>query len=127
VSDMRTPMSRVRGLGAAKEGVGHFWAQRLTAMALAPLAVAFIASLIANVGADYDAFRAWLASPLAAAGLLLLLLVGFYHMKLGLQVVIEDYIHGEGVKLLLLTLNNFWAAGVGLLCVYSVVRVSLAG
>ena len=127
MSDMRTPLSRVRGLGAAKEGVGHFWAQRVTAMALVPLTLFFVVSLICIAGADYDEFRMWLASPLTSVPMLLLICVGFYHMKLGLQVVIEDYIQSEGAKVLLLTLNNFWAAAGGLLCLYSVLKVSFAG
>src|SRR5690606_7426635 len=96
---MRAPLARVRGLGSAKEGVGHWWVQRVTALALIPLAIWFVGSVIALVGADYATVVNWLRSPVVAALLLLLILATFYHAALGLQVVIEDYVHDEPVKL----------------------------
>ncbi len=99
---LRSPLGRVRGLGSAKEGVNHWWAQRLTALALIPLAVWFVISLLVLTGADHAAVRAWAASPVVAGLLILLLIATFYHAYLGLQVVVEDYVHGEGLKLLLL-------------------------
>ena len=96
---LRSPLGRVRGLGTAKEGVGHWWSQRLTAIALIPLAIWFVASVAALTGADYQTLRDWVASPLVASLLILLIVATFYHAYLGLQVVIEDYVHSEGVKI----------------------------
>ena len=96
---LRSSLGRVRGLGSAKEGVNHFWAQRMTALALIPLSVWFVVSLLSVLDADYDAVKAWVSSPVVAGLLILLIAATFYHAFLGLQVVIEDYIHGEGLKL----------------------------
>ena len=126
-SAMRTPISRVRGLGSAKSGTEHFIAQRLTAIAMIPLVAIFLIGLVMQVGASHEAVVAWLSSPLGAAPLLLLLAAGFYHMHLGLQVVIEDYIHGEGLKIALLVANKFWAAAAGVACVWSVLKISFGG
>ena len=99
---LRSPLGRVRGLGSAKEGVNHFWAQRMTALALIPLTVWFVISLFSVLGDDHGAVQAWVSSPVVAGLLILLIVATFYHAFLGLQVVIEDYIHGEGLKLLTL-------------------------
>ena len=96
---LRSPLGRVRGLGSAKEGVDHWWAQRLTALALIPLSVWFVISLLGVTGADYAAVKAWVGSPVVAGLLILLIAATFYHAYLGLQVVIEDYVHSEGWKL----------------------------
>lgn len=96
---LRSPLGRVRGLGSAKEGVNHFWAQRMTALALIPLCVWFVISLLVITGADHATVKAWVSSPVVAGLLILLIAATFYHAFLGLQVVIEDYIHGEGLKL----------------------------
>ncbi len=98
MKSMRTPMARVRGLGSAKDGTGHWWAQRLSALALIPLTVWFVASVIAMAGAEHAAMRAWVASPVVAGLLILLIVATFYHAVLGLQVVVEDYVHYEGIK-----------------------------
>jgi len=121
----RTPLNRVRGLGSAKEGVDHFWHQRLTAVALFPLVLWLVYSLCVHVGEDYEAMRAWLARPTTAAPMLLLVFAGFYHMKLGLQTVIEDYIHKESTRIFLSVLNNFWAFGAGIACTYAVISIGL--
>ena len=99
---LRSPLGRVRGLGSAKDGTGHWWAQRLTALALIPLGVWFCASVIAMTGADYATVAAWASSPVVAGLLILLLATTVYHAALGLQVVIEDYVHHEMTKLLLI-------------------------
>lgn len=91
--DMRTPLARAMGLGSAKEGVGAWWAERVSAVALVPLALWFAASIIAHTGSDYATFIVWLKTPLAAILMILLLIALFYHTALGLQVVIEDYVH----------------------------------
>lgn len=98
---LRSPLARVRGLGSAKDGTGHWWAQRLTALALIPLGLWFCLAVISMTGADYAAVAAWAGSPLNAGLLILLLAATFYHASLGLQVIIEDYVHHEMTKLLL--------------------------
>ena len=95
---MRTPMARVRGLGAAKDGTGHWWMQKLLSLALIPLTIWFVASVIALAGADHAAVAAWLSNPVAAGLMILLVVATFYHGLLGVQAVIEDYVHNEAVK-----------------------------
>jgi succinate dehydrogenase / fumarate reductase, membrane anchor subunit len=118
-SDLRTPLARARGLGSAREGVHHWWAQRLTAIALIPLVVWFAISLVMMSGADYGAVRAWIGSPIVMVLLILTIAVGLHHGQLGLQVVIEDYVHGEAMKLTALIVMR-------VLCVLFVVRGVLA-
>jgi succinate dehydrogenase / fumarate reductase, membrane anchor subunit len=93
MQNMRSPLARAIGLGSAKEGVGHWWAERVSAVALIPLTLWFAASIIAHAGSDYVTFIVWLSTPLAAILMILLLIALFYHTALGLQVVIEDYVH----------------------------------
>jgi succinate dehydrogenase / fumarate reductase membrane anchor subunit len=95
---MRSPLARAIGLGSAKEGGGGWWAERVSALALVPLTLWFTASIIAHTGSDYSTFIIWLRTPLAATLMILLLIVLFHHTALGLQVVIEDYVH-SGAKL----------------------------
>lgn len=92
---MRSPLGRALGLGSAKNGVEHWWLQRVTAIALVPLTVWFAASLIAHAGNDYATFIVWLRTPIATILMALLLIALFYHTALGLQVVIEDYVHSR--------------------------------
>src|SRR5262244_978776 len=96
---MRSPLGRAIGLGSAKEGVEHWWLQRITAVALVPLSLWFVIAIIRLVGADIDSVRDWVGNPLSAIGLVLLVIATFYHASLGLQVVIEDYVHKELTKL----------------------------
>jgi len=96
---MRSPLGRAIGLGSAKDGVEHWWLQRITAVALVPLSLWFVIAIIRLVGADADSVRDWVGNPLPAILLVLLLIATFYHASLGLQVVIEDYIHAEFAKL----------------------------
>jgi succinate dehydrogenase / fumarate reductase, membrane anchor subunit len=103
---MRSPLGRAVGLGSAKEGVGHWVAQRVTAIALVPLALWFATAVIELTGADFDAMQDWVGRPLPAIGLILLLIATFYHAALGLQVVIEDYVHGELARLGLVILTR---------------------
>jgi succinate dehydrogenase / fumarate reductase membrane anchor subunit len=127
MSDMRTPLGRVRGLGSAKSGTGHFWAQRLTAVANVPLVVFLLASVVALVGADYQTVSTYLSMPVVSILLLALILSGIYHMRLGMQVVIEDYITGEGSRLLAVIGNNFFSVLVGLACIYAVLKLGFGG
>jgi len=93
MQNMRSPLARAIGLGSAKEGVGAWWAERVSAVALVPLTLWFAASVIAHTGSDYATFIVWLRTPFAAILMSLLLIALFYHTALGLQVVIEDYVH----------------------------------
>ena len=126
-ADMRTPLGRVLGLGSAKEGVAHWWAQRLTAVALVPLLLWFAAGLIAHLGAGRPQALEWLGAPLPAITMLLLLVAGFYHMSLGLQTVIEDYVGNEWVKLGALVLNRFVAFVLAVAAIFAVLRIALGG
>jgi succinate dehydrogenase / fumarate reductase membrane anchor subunit len=123
--DLRTPLARARGLGSAKAGVSHWWAQRLTAIALIPLVVWFAISLVMLSGADYAMVRAWIGSPLAMVLLILTIGVGLHHGQLGLQVVIEDYVGSDGWKLALIVIVKFIAAIFGLGAVVAILRIGL--
>jgi len=124
MSDLRTPLAKARGLGAAKSGAGHFIAQRVSAVALIVLVPIFTWSLSKHGFGDYDAAIAWIGSPLGAIVTLLTLTAAFYHMRLGLQVVIEDYIRKLAIKIALLLLNTFVAAGLWLATLYAVLSVA---
>src|ERR1700741_3002266 len=98
-SRMRSPLGRAIGLGSAKEGVEHWWAQRITAITLVPLALWFVMTVIGLAGAEHGLLVAWVSQPLAAVLLILFLIAAFYHSALGLQVVIEDYGANEASRL----------------------------
>ena len=118
-----TPIGRVRGLGSAKSGTGHWWQQRVTAVGNLILVVWFIVSLMRLPGLDYAAVVLWLRQPVAAVPMLLLIISVFWHFRLGLQVFIEDYLHAEGSKLFALLALNFYAlagAAVGVFCVLKI-------
>lgn len=123
----RTPLGRARGLGSAREGTGHWWAQRLTAIALVPLCLWFVAGIIGLVGAGHGAAVAWIASPVNAVLLVLLILAVFHHGQLGLQVVIEDYVHTEWRKITLIIAVKFGALILGLAAVFAVGRIAFGG
>ena len=122
---MRTPLSRVRGLGATKSGVGHFWHQRVTAVVLLPLTLWFVWAVARYTGAEQFEVAHFLANPFNAALMLLFVCAGLYHMVLGVQVIIEDYLHREATKLALLILLQFAAFAVGAMCVIAVLRLAL--
>jgi succinate dehydrogenase / fumarate reductase membrane anchor subunit len=126
-SDLRTPLSRARGLGSAKQGVHHWWAQRITAVALIPLVVWFAISLIMLSGADYAVVRAWIGSPVVMVLLTLTIVIGLHHGQLGMQEVVEDYVHGEGTKLALIVLLRFTAVFFGLAAIVAILRIGFGG
>ena len=126
-SRLQSPLGRVMGLGSAKEGVGHWWAQRLTAIALIPLLLWFVIEIISLTGAPRAAVVAWLHGPFAAIVTVLLLIAAFYHMALGVQVVIEDYIHSEWSKITLLVLNKFVAFALAAAGIFAVLRIAFQG
>lgn len=124
-SRMRSPLGRAIGLGSAKEGVEHWLAQRITAVALVPLALWFVISLIQLVGADFDTVQDWVGRPLPAILLVLAFIATFYHAALGLQVVIEDYIHGELARLGLIILTRLACVALAVAGIVAVLTLAL--
>lgn len=124
---MRSHLGRVRGLGSTNDGVGHWWLQRLTGIALVPLTLWFVFAAIGLAGADLAAFKAWLGTAANPVLMCLLIFTMFHHGQLGLQVVIEDYIHTETTKLVLLILTKFIAVVFGGYSIYAVLRLSFGG
>jgi succinate dehydrogenase / fumarate reductase membrane anchor subunit len=122
---LRTPLGKVRGLGSAKHGLEHWWAQRLTAVALLPLSIWFIVSLLKLAALDHAELTYWLASPLNAALLIFLVFALFHHAQLGMQVVIEDYIHSDFEKIASLLLVKFLAIFCVLISVLSIIKIFL--
>lgn len=123
-NSMRTPLSQVRHLGSARSGTRHAWHMRVTSIALLPLTIFFVAIILSLVGKDFNTVRASIGSPLPAIVILLFILSGIYHMMLGMQTIIEDYVHGETSKTWLVMLNMFFSAAIGLACIYAVLRLS---
>ena len=123
----RTPLGRAKGLGSAKEGVSHWWVQRLTAVALVPLLLWGTFAVVGLMGAEHAEVVSWMAQPVHTALLVLLLVALFYHADLGLQVIIEDYVHAEAVKITSLVVVKFTMIFLGALAVISVLRVAVGG
>ena len=120
----RTPLGKVRGLGSAKDGTEHFWKQRLTAVSNLILVCIALVLLAKIAGADYATVKRTLAKPQNAILLLLLVLSGIIHMRLGMQSIIEDYVHSEGRKVVALMLNSFFSLVVGLTCIFAILKLS---
>ena len=121
---MRTPLKTARNLGSAKDGTGHFWKQRVTAVANVFLGL-FLVWLIASlVGADHASVKRALSNPFIALGLLALVVSGTLHMRLGMQSIIEDYVHGQGTKIIALMLNTFFAASIALASIFAILKLS---
>jgi succinate dehydrogenase / fumarate reductase membrane anchor subunit len=123
----RTPLGRARGLGSAKHGVGHFIAQRVSAVALIVLVLWAVDSALALAHTDYENAVLWLRSPWHAILAALLIAVASFHMQLGMRVIIEDYIHRPSTKAVLLILNLFVAGLVTAAGVFSILKVALSG
>ena len=124
---MQSPLSRVRGLGSAKNGTQHWWMQRVTAVALVPLVIWFAIALIGFTGASYDVATAWMQSPFNAIMMVLLIIATFHHMQLGLQVVIEDYIHNEGIKVLLMMGQKLITFALAIAAGFAVLKIAFGG
>ena len=123
---LETPIARVRGLGSARSGARHWWAERLSSIAVFVLFVWLIVSLLRLPALDHETVTAWLAAPLVAVPMLLLIVTTFWHLKLGLQVVIEDYVHEDGTKLFAIVLLNFFAIAGAALALFAVLKIALA-
>ena len=124
---LRTDLGKVRGLGSAKEGVGHWWAQRLTAIALVPLLGWFVASVVPLVGIELRIVREWISSPVNSVLLLSLIVAVFHHAQLGLQVVIEDYVHTGWLKLASVIAVKFAAFGLSATSLFAVLKIAFTG
>jgi succinate dehydrogenase / fumarate reductase, membrane anchor subunit len=121
---MSTPLARVRGFGAAKSGTEQFWRQRLTAVANVPLTIAFVLIVVSLLGRNHAAAAQILGSPLVAIVMLLFIASITTHMRIGMQVVIEDYVHDEPAKLILHMLNTFFTLAVALASGYGILKLS---
>ena len=118
------PLQRVRGLGAAKSGTEHWWHQRLTSVALVPLSVFLVILMVSLIGADHATVVARVGHPLVAVGLILTLIAIAWHMQLGMQVIIEDYVNSPGWKVSALIANTFFAVVIAVLGVFAVLKIS---
>ncbi|MEM7654226.1 MAG: succinate dehydrogenase, hydrophobic membrane anchor protein [Pseudomonadota bacterium] len=123
---LRSPLAQARGLGSAKEGVHHWKLQRITAIANVPLVIWFIVSIISLSGASYGEAAAWLASPISSTLMILLVISIFYHAALGLQVVIEDYVHGKAALVFALLFTKFACIALAVASVLSVLKIAIA-
>jgi len=123
---MRSPLARAIGLGSAKDGVGAWWAERVSAVALVPLTLWFVAAIIAHTGSDHAAFVDWLRTPLPAILMVLLLAALFHHTALGLQVVIEDYMH-SGAKFAAVIAMRFACFAVATAGIMATLRIVFSG
>lgn len=121
---METPLARVRGLGAAGEGAEHWWHERLTSVAAFLLFAWLIASLLRLPDLGHETIAEWLRQPLAAVPMLLLIAVTFWHLKMGLQVIVEDYVHEEGSKFFWIVLINFASVFGAALALFSVLKIA---
>jgi len=120
---MRTPLGRIRGLGSARSGTGHFWAQRLTAIASVPLVLALIILVIALAGRSHASVIATLSQPAIGILLLAAIVAVIVHMHIGMQIIIEDYVQGDGMKVTLLMSNTFFSFCVGLVAAFAILRI----
>jgi len=124
---MRSSLRRARGLGSAREGVEHWWMQRVTAAALIPLTLWFVVSLIALTGTDYNAFIAWLKAPFVAILMVLLLIALFHHTALGLQVVVEDYVHSDRAKIPTVVAIRLACFALAVVGIFATLRIAFDG
>ena len=122
---IKTPLARARGLGSAKEGTDHWFAQRVTAIANIPLMLWLVYSVVDLKGASQDAFTTWLSHPVNAILMTLVIISTFYHAKLGSQVVTEDYIHHEGFKMVKLIGQKLFFFGAAVACIFSILKIAL--
>ena len=122
---MRTPLARVKGLGAAGHGVEHWWIHRVTAVSNIPLVIAFVIIVAGLAGSDYERAISIVSHPLVAILLILAVISVTNHMRLGMQIIIEDYVHDKGWKIVAVIANNFYAVIIAVACLYAILKVSL--
>ena len=122
---MRTPLARVKGLGASGHGVEHWWIHRMTAVSNVPLIIAFVIIVAALAGSDYARAIDIISHPLVAIILILAVISVTNHMRLGMQIIIEDYVHDKGYKIAAVIANNFYAVIIAVACIYAILKVSL--
>lgn len=123
---MGSPLARAAGLGSAKDGVGYWWAARVSAVALVPLTLWFIASIIAHTSSDYAVFMVWLRTPLVSTLMILLVVAMFHHTALGLQVIVEDYVH-SGAKFLLIIFVRLSCWTFAIAGIVAILRIAFVG
>ena len=121
---IRTPLAHARGFGSAKSGTEHFWASRITAVALIPLTCIFVGALVLLNGASHATVIASIGHPLIAVPFLLFIVTGAYHMKIGMQVILEDYVHSEPIKIAALMLNTFFSYVIGAAGTFAVLKIA---
>ena len=122
---MRTPLARVKGLGASGHGVEHWWIHRMTAVSNIPLIIAFVIIVAALAGSDFVRAIEIISHPLVAIILILAVISVTNHMRLGMQIIIEDYVHDKGYKIAAVIANNFYAVIIAVACLYAILKVSL--
>jgi succinate dehydrogenase / fumarate reductase membrane anchor subunit len=122
---MRTPLARVKGLGAAGHGAEHWWLQRVTAVSNIPLIIAFVIIVANMAGRSYEEAVSIVSHPLIALLLILAVISVTNHMRLGMQIIIEDYVHDKGWKIVSLIANNFYAVIIAVASLYAILKVSL--
>lgn len=123
---IRTPLAHVRGLGTAKDGTHHWWMQRVTSIALVPLVLWFVIALLSHVHADYATLQHWLSKPVNAGLMITFLITLFYHAKLGMQVIYEDYVRPEWAMYTALLVTQFVLFVLGAISVVAVLKIALA-
>ena len=121
---LSTPLARVRGLGSARSGTAEFWRQRLTSVAGVPLSIAFVVIAISLLGRNHAAVVQILGSPFVAVVMLLFIVSICIHMRIGMQVIVEDYVHDERIKLVLLMANTFFCVAIGLASAFAILMLS---
>jgi succinate dehydrogenase / fumarate reductase membrane anchor subunit len=122
---IRTPLARARGLGTAKDGTHHWWMQRVTSVALIPLVLWFVISLLSVARADYQTFHLWLSNPVSAGLMVALLAAMFYHANLGMQVIFEDYVRPEGAKIVAVLATQFVLFLLGAISIVAVLKIAM--
>lgn len=127
MTDFKTPLAKVRGLGSAKDGTHHWWMQRVTAVANIPLVIFMVVSFVGNAGKGHAEWVAWLQQPLVAVLVILFVANFCHHMRLGLQVVVEDYVHDAGLRVTSMLAITFGTILIGAVSVFSVLRIAFGG
>ena len=125
--NLQTPLRRARGLGSAKSGTKHWWAQRVTAVALIPLTIWFVIAMITATGNDYNNARQFIGNPINAVLFILLIVATFHHAQLGLQVVIEDYVHNKPMVIGLLIITKGTVIVLGVSAIFAVISITFGG